>query len=737
MISSKNMNILAWILMAAAFFGCVFAMYVLKDKSGDTDERIYGENHSITYTEDDGYGDFSDAERIDLNGGAAVSDSKNVVVENNVITVLDAGSYVISGSLDNGRIVVDCENSGVVRLILNGASINSEDFSAIYIAQADKTVISAAADTTNHISDGKTYGEGLMTDGKPDAAIYSKDDLVINGEGRLIVDGSFSDAIKSNDGLKIVGADLEINAADDAISANDFIGIIESSITADSQGDGIICDDNDSDRGFIAVEDSSITIESGGDGISASSALYLDRETADIICGGGADEIATVQNDFFGRGEKVRQPAQAQESEEDEPSKKALKAGTNIVINNGSFVLDSVDDCIHSNGDISVRGGSFKLSTEDDGVHADDDLTVNCESLDVIRCREGIEGDRIVIDGGDISILSSDDGINAAGPSENGGFGGPMGMRNAEITDENTYLTINGGNIYVETNGDGLDSNGAAVLNGGQVYVYGPENSGNSSVDSEYGFAINGGSILAVGSSGMAEPPSEISAQKSLVFYTDEIFESGSEICIKDSKQNTIFSGESPKTFDCVLASSGDIASGEEYSLFIDDKEVGSVKAENTVSSYGSGGMTGGMARRGRMRDMTDEGGTVAAPEGMPQSNRHFNGMNGDDIMKMPADTERNEKNGENGEIGEIGAGRGGDVSEGEPVGGQWQGRPPREDVAGRTGEENPSRAYMGGRPSAENSAADILKELFPCIVLITVLILSFLFVIFYKRKHY
>jgi len=592
MISSKKITLIGILLIAVVFAATVYLIVfpsgVLSDNlTGDIE---YSELHTVSYSEDDYYSNYSEFSiaKINLNGITATSMSNNVLVEGSEITILGGGTYVITGELADGNIIVDANDGAEVRLVLNGVNVTSSDFAALYVKQAEKVVISLVNGTENYFTDADSYSEARLEDGKPAAALYSKDNLTINGNGTLIIKGNYQDGIKVNDVFKVTGGTVKVTSVDDGINVNDYIAFLGAAVEVTSGGDAIKCENESAEYGFIALEGTTVAVTSGGDGIYASSSVYANEVTSLITAGEGSAN-AWISADSFG-GFGGREIGFGGQTSEDTVSTKAIKATDSIVINSGEFTLDSADDAVHSDGDISINGGSFTIASGDDALHAEKNVTLNPETLKVTKCREGIEGAFIVINGGDISIISNDDGINAVGENASGGFGRPMGMQKENITDENIYLTINGGNIYIETSGDGVDSNGAAVVNGGQVKVYGPENNGNSSLDFEYGFIINGGSVLAAGSSGMAELPSDSSAQRSIVFYLDENIDAGSTISVVDSDGNEIITGTSAKRFDWVCISTAEIAAGGQYIFKVNGANISTAESKEMVTSSGTNG---------------------------------------------------------------------------------------------------------------------------------------------------
>ena len=600
MISSKKFDIIAIVLTALVLVGIICAMFLPKDMltGNATGVFNYGDLHTVTITEDDYYTDYAKSSpvKINLMGDYIEAASNNIKIDGSDITILGGGVYVLSGTLNDGTVIVDSEDGAEVRLILNGVGITSSDFSAINIRQSAKTVISLAEGTENVLTDGSVYNEEKLGE-ETAAAICSKDDLVINGNGNLTVNANSSDGIKANDSLKITGGNIKITSVDDGINANDYIAALNTSIIVNAGGDAIKCEHTEEDKGFIAFEESVLSVTSGGDGVYTSSALYMNEIKADIVSGGGNENAVMKHGGFGGFG---RFGVSNSSTADNTPSTKAIKAGTNIVINGGTFNLDSAEDAIHSDKDVTINKGTFEILSGDDAVHAELNLVLEPETLNISKSYEGLEGAYITINGGNIRIVSNDDGINASGENSNGGMMMPPGSFSGEekTAEEDIWLTVNDGHIYIETSGDGFDSNGSAVMNGGFLEIYGPENSGNGSIDvgdGGYVLIMNGGSLLAAGSSGMAEHPTENSLQQSLTFYLEEAHEVGSTIRISDSTGNEIISGTSNKRFNWICISTESLTEGETYTLFINETETANITANGGFASTGtrSGGFGG------------------------------------------------------------------------------------------------------------------------------------------------
>ncbi|MDO4618009.1 MAG: carbohydrate-binding domain-containing protein [Clostridia bacterium] len=598
MISSKRITLFAFILtgmvVVLTFVAILFPDELATEISTGTIE--YSNEHKISLMDNDYYAKPSSSDDIVLSGNTAATNSRNVQIEGNEIIILGGGYYTVTGEITDGSIIINSEDANPVFLMLDSASITSSDFSAIYVKQATKVIISAKSGTTNYLTDASEYNEEKQTEEKPDAVIYSKDDLTINGDGILNITGNYADGIKANDDLKIIGANINVTTVDEGINANNYAYISDSSLNITSGGDGIKCEEEINDKGFVVVENSKIDITSGGDGVSASSSAYIKLSDFNIVSGGGAQNAQSHHMEFGGFDRR-----EESSEETDSASTKGIKAVNNLNITDGSFNIDSSDDALHTDNNLNIKGGSFVILSGDDAVHAGNTAILEPQSIDIQKCYEGIEGAFITINGGEIKINSSDDGINATGLNSTSGMP-PMMMNNSnqaeKTADEDVYLILNGGNIYIEASGDGFDSNGSAVINGGTLQIYGPENSGNGSIDvgdGGYVLIINGGTLFAAGSSGMAESPHDSSTQNTLVFYLDEYKNAGSEIMITDSDGNIIISETSDKKFNWICLSDEKLTVDKTYTLKINGEEIASLECTGAVAEYGN-------QRVGRMR---------------------------------------------------------------------------------------------------------------------------------------
>jgi hypothetical protein len=518
----------------------------------------------------------SSAVAIALNGDAISADSAAVTVAGSVATITAAGTYTLSGALTDGQIVVDTEDEALVTLVLNGVDISNSTTAPIAILNAEAAVIVLADNSANNVTDAASYVFPNAEEDEPNAAIFSNADLTLSGNGSLTVTANYNDAISSDDGLTIAGGTITVSAVDDGLRGKDYLLIQGGTINVAAAGDGLKSDnEDDATLGTVAIEGGIINVVSGGDAIAAQTDVLITGGEFNLSAGGGS-------------GAQIAADASA----------KGIKGLVNVLIDNGTFVIDAADDAIHSNGNITINNGTFTLATGDDGMHADATLTVNGGDITIPTSYEGLESAVITINAGDIDVTSSDDGINVAGGADGSGAmagpgrggrgqGGPGAPSGETFTYTGSYyLYLNGGTIVVNAGGDGLDANGAIEMSGGLVVVNGPTEQMNGALDYDGTFNISGGTIIAVGSAGMAQAPSAGSTQSSVLLGVGNQA-AGTAIDIQNAAGESLVTFTPAKAYAAILFSSPDLAQGAEYTLYLGGSAYGSFTQSSVVTTLG------------------------------------------------------------------------------------------------------------------------------------------------------
>lgn len=580
---------------------------------------------------------------ITLSPDGSTSTDASVRIDGQTVTITQAGTYQIAGTLDDGALIVESGENAKITLVLGGVSIKNSTGAAIQIATADDVTIELAEGTTNVLQSGEEVDIATATESKEASggALQSKADLKIKGRGSLTVLGYLNNGIHCTKDLKIKNGNISVTALGHGIKGKNSVTVSGGTVTVTSGKDGITSDETENEeKGFVTIEDGEIIITSAGDGVSAETTLTVTGDVISIISGGGsanAQQKTDNMRDWWDFDNSA--------SDDNSASCKGLKAGKALVISGGSITIDAQDDALHTDGDMTISGGECILSTGDDGAHAALSLTVLDGKITVLTSYEGLEANQITLADGELDITASDDGINANGGSDgfSGGFGGGFGGRRSDMnsqsgdmtppdnsnmqtppdgnapsgnpptmpgqdaadstttddtTDKQPVLLITGGKITVNADGDGLDSNGDLRVEGGDITINGPSNGGNGALDigTENGGAgvIAGGTLIALGTSSMTENFGSTSTQCAFL-VTMNSFGAGETITITDSQGTVLYTGVTVKSANSVVFSSPDLTVGETYTV-----TIGSTSATVTQSSTvvgNSNGFGGGFGR--------------------------------------------------------------------------------------------------------------------------------------------
>lgn len=506
------------------------------------------------FTDRDKEGSYEESSgvKINLTTTGAKIEGDGAAVSGSTVTISKEGTYIVSGTLKNGQIIVDAADTDKVQLVLENAEINCDTSAAIYVKNSDKVFVTLAEGSTNKLLGGTEY---IDTDENTvDGVIFSKDDLTVNGSGSLEVTASYKHGIVSKDTLTVTGGNLTVTAVSQCLSGKDEVKILNGTFQLTTQGKAVKSDNS---------EDTSLG---------------------------------------------------------------------NIYVAGGNFTVKSEDDSFHASGNVVIDGGTFLVESGDDAFHANQDVLINDGNITVSSSYEGLEGYRVTVNGGDIKITATDDGINAAEPGSSGSKtenpqrqsgqrrsktpqkpeetkfqlseskafdeglkrrGGSGGMGSGMENNTNAYIKITGGTLYVDAEGDGIDSNGSLMISGGMVYVTGPVTDGNGAIDYNGDGIITGGIVVAAGSAGMAQGFSDSSAQCSLLYNFSAAKEAGTAITLTDQGGNELINFTPDKKYSSVVISSPKMQTGSTYTLTAGSEQT-ELTLQSVVTSNASRKETGG-----------------------------------------------------------------------------------------------------------------------------------------------
>lgn len=477
--------------------------------------------------------DSSSEVTIDLSNPTATD---GVTVSDGVITITKAGNYKLTGTYD-GQIKVDAADSDMVRLILNNATITNSTGAAINVVEADEVVIYTASGTTNTVSDGSSYSD--TASGSPDAAIYSKSDLTLAGEGTLKVKGKYEEGIHTSDGLVIASGTLEVTAANTGIKGKDYVDILDGTVTVTATKDGIkATNDTDGNRGWVRLSGGTVNISAGDDGFKAERVLEISGGTLNIT-----------------------------------ESNEGIEAQY-INILDGTVNVTSSDDGINA---------SYSTTTTTDSTSTTSTSTTSTgtESTTATSTKQSAQGGQ---------APSGTMGQPPAGGGMGGGMGGGgMGGGTFEVVD--ATINISGGTVTVNANGDGIDSNGTATLSGGTLVVNGPFTGGNTSLDTNGDLLLNGTTVAAGNSGDMFEAPSTNSTSGYVKISNVSNLSAGTTVQVADSSGNVVANYKVTNSSTAlILVSSSKITKGESYTVYTttDSVDASSTTLASNATSLGS-----------------------------------------------------------------------------------------------------------------------------------------------------
>jgi len=570
------------------------------DSGAEPVEADFSQTDADMFTQRDSEAQYdeSTAVTIKLDGASATASSDSVKISGSTVTITEEATYIISGQLRDGVLIVNAPDTAKLQLVLGGVDITSKTSAALYILQADKVFVTLAEDTENTLANGGTFA--AIDENNIDAALFSKQDLTLNGAGSLTVTSPAGHGIVCKDDLVITGGSYRVNSASHGLDANDSVRIKDAAFTIDAGKDAIHAENaEDASKGFIYISSGSIQAEAEGDGIAAGAYVQSVDGTIDLLVGGGSENASKQQSDSFGgfmgggRPGMMMRPGDMENSavttEENGTSMKGLKAANSMLISGGNITINSADDSVHADVSVIINSGTFTIASGDDAIHAEDTLTVTAGEIDISESYEGLEALHINVQGGDIRLAARDDGLNAAGGTDQSGmtggrdgmFGGgrPDGMGGGHggmSANANGSIQVSGGTLYINSSGDGLDANGTLEISGGYTVVVGPTQGDTATLDYDTSGIITGGTFIGTGAAGMAQSFSD--SRQGVVAVGVGNQAAGTQITLKNAKGNTVISYAPELNFAVVILSSPDIIKGDTYTITV-GSESGEMQA--------------------------------------------------------------------------------------------------------------------------------------------------------------
>lgn len=518
------------------------------------------EGNKSSHESDDDYTlDESAATVITLAQNSITIEGSGASAEGSIVSISSSGSYILSGTLTDGKVIVDTEDEDPVKLVLDGVNITSSDNAPLAIMSAEKAIVTLKAGSENVLTDAEEYVFASEDEDEPNAAFFSKGDLTITGEGSLTVNANYNDGIASKDGLLIKSGSIEVIAADDGIRGKDYLIVEGGDMTINAGGDGFKSDnDEDADRGYIYIQGGTINIAAANDGMQAETDLLVEDGSISIVTADG------YQNTSFNS---------------DEESAKGLKANISILLDYGTIVLNCAEDGINGDSLVCINRATVEVSALDDAIHSDLYEYINGGEITILTCNEGLEAPYLIISDGKIDVTASDDALNTS----NGGD---------SEADDGSLMQINGGYIVTNSGADGLDSNGTLEITGGTILVHGPSSGVEVGLDVNGSTTIDGGTmIVAEANSQMIETPSSQSGQYVVMVGFTNSLSANTLFHIADEDGNEIFTYSPENSYGEVTFSCPEIEGGASYTIYTGGTYTG---GSSSGGLYSGGSYAGG-----------------------------------------------------------------------------------------------------------------------------------------------
>ena len=502
----------------------------------------------------------SEAVKITLNKTTATVSGSGVKADGSTITITEEGVYIVSGTLEDGQIIVDASDSDKVQIVLDGVHINCETNAAIYVREADKVFITLAENSSNTLGGGNEYTQ--IDDNTVDGVIFSKSDLVCNGTGSLTIEADYKHGIVSKDDLVITGGTYKIAAADNGITAKNQIKILDGSFDIDAANSAVKAKNADNaELGNIYIAGGIFTIEAEQDGFHATGSIVVDDGTITVNSG---DDGFHAELDTVIHGGTILV----------EKSNEGLE-GKRVVVNGGDITINASDDGI--NAASSNDDSSAVVNSGDDGS-----ISGAADGKEPPQMPPDTENGSDMQPSQDFDPENAPSGGNAPQDFDPGNAPsdgdapqmmqrGPGGGGNSEL-----YIKITGGTLTVSADGDGLDSNGGLLVTGGTTIVYGPTSDGDSALDYDGSAIVTGGTLAAIGSAGMTESFDEASTQPVITYYCTETQSADTTITLTDSDGSALFTVTPEKAYASIVLTCPEMKLDATYTLAVgtDNEEI-------------------------------------------------------------------------------------------------------------------------------------------------------------------
>ncbi len=533
--------------VCVTFSGCTKKSVEESTSNAENTTTIEAISPDEAFSERDLSGEYDEGEAtyITLDEDKILVDGEGVDVSDSTATITKEGTYIVSGTITEGQLKVNVGDEEKVQLVLDGVNMSCESTAPIYVLNADKVFVTLAEGSENNLEVTEEFVQ--IDDNNIDGVIFAKDDVTINGSGSLNISSVSGHGIVCKNDLKITGGTIDITSAEDGLQGEDSVRIADGTITVNAGDDGIHSDGN------LLIIGGTVKVTESEEGLEGQIITITDGDITVVSKDDGLN--ATSGSSSSGDAGTAKMQEFGDMSKEGTPPEMGENGGTPPDMTDGE----------------RFKGHGFR------GDMASGDGRAFKKEMGSQDAREFKNN-------------------MASGNAK--GFGGGM-----MDSDESAVINISGGTINIDAGGDGVDSNGYINIFGGEIYVSGPTNNGNASLDYGISATITGGVVVMAGSSGMAENFSDDSTQGVILANVDNQSEDAT-ITLTDSSGNEIVSYTPLKSYNSVIISSPEITSGSNYLLTTGQTET-SITMDSLI--YGSGTGMSGMMRGDHKGDIGEQ----------------------------------------------------------------------------------------------------------------------------------
>lgn len=655
----RNILFVGILSLALAFAGCTptsspnteTAATSPSSEAITTDSQYFSQrDYEIGYDEET-------CAHITFTESGAEADSNAVSIQDGTVSITAEGTYLLTGTLDSGMVIVNVSEAEKVQLVLDNVCITSPTSAAIYIPSADKVFITTAADSVNVLKNGGAYE--AIDDNNIDGVIFSKSDLTLNGAGTLEIAADTGHGVVTKDDLTITSGNYVVSVAGHGLSGKDSVAIAGGTFNLTTGKDGIHSENEENpEKGYVYLVNGSYTMVCSGDGVSAGSFLQVDGGTYDIVTGGGSANGKSHTNaPTFQQqpGGGMQRPGTADGSQTEQPPEgesatppempeqgdgKTPPEGMETPENNGGMTppegmetpdgtapsapmegtgqpdipsdenTQTTSDTPSTKGfkagtTLTVSGGTFTLDCADDGLHSNGNLTMLSGTAKISTGGKALHADGdLQIDNGTIQVDTCYEGLEGKTVTINDGTiditatddGVNAACDNA--AKEEMCIAITGGALSIDAGGDGLDSNGDVEISGGTIVIASASQGADASLDYDGTATITGGILLGIGTDSMAQNFGDTSGQGSILLSVGAQ-NSGTTVSVSDDSGTVLASWQTTKSYCAVLISIPELTQGETYTVTAGDSQT-QVTLDSLI--YGTGtiqpGQIGGAGGR-------------------------------------------------------------------------------------------------------------------------------------------